>query len=311
MKRFLLVLGVATSLAGCSTVRVGYNQLDWLIPVWFQSYVPLTEEQEVRLRQHTDELIAWHCRTQLSRYATWLRQVNADFQAGINHTQLLGHYFALDRAWIELAEAVIPRVADIFAGLSDDQVGELLENMEKSNAEYRKEYMDSSDEKMRRENIKSATDGFSRWFGRLTPEQKAAIERWSHKLKFMRAERWENRLRWQGEFRATLKLRHDREKLTAGLRRLTLEWDQKYSDAYRRQYLANSILVMDLIVEMGRTMTEVQKQYMTRKTSRYAADFGYLVCRPPVDQVAGLLLPGIRVAETLVKYDQPEVGDRQ
>ena len=299
MKRSLIIIVFAMSLAACSTVRVGYNQLDWLIPSWFQSYVSLTERQKVQLREHTDELIAWHCRTQLPAYATWLRKVNADFQTGINHTQLLGHYLALDRAWIELAEAVIPRVADIFAGLSDEQVSELLENMEKSNAGYRKENMDLPDEKMRRENIKSATDAFSRWFGRLTIEQKDAIERWSQKIKFMRVERWENRLRWQREFTALVKLRHDRKKLTAGLRKLSLDWDQNYSDAYRRQYLANSILVMDLIVEMGRTMTEVQKQYMARKATRYAADFDHLTCRTPAEQVADVVVPSTRVAGKL------------
>jgi len=228
-----------------------------------------------------------------------LRKVNTDFQTGINHTQLLGHYLALDRGWIELAEAVIPRVADIFAGLSDEQVSELLENMEQSNAEYRKEYMDLPDDKMRRENIKSATDAFSRWFGRLTKEQEEVIEQWSQKVKFMRAERWENRLHWQSELRALLQVRHDRQKLTTGLRKLSIEWDKNYSDAYRRQYQANSILVMDLIVEMGRTMTEVQKQYMARKTTRYAADFDYLTCRAPAEQVADVVVPGINIAGKL------------
>ena len=299
MKRILIMLVVAVSLAGCSTVRVGYNQLDWLIPTWFQSYVSLDEGQKIRLRQHTDELIAWHCSTQLPGYATWLRKVNVDFQSGINHTQLLGHYLALDRSWIELAEEVIPRVADIFAGLSDEQVSELLGNMEKSNADYRKKYMDQPDKKMRRENIKSAADAFNRWFGHLTEEQKQAIERWSQKVKFMRAERWDNRLRWQREFEALLQGRHDKTKLAAGLRKLSIEWDRNYSDAYRKQYQANSILVMDLIVEMGRTMTEVQKQYMARKTTRYAADFDYLTCRAPAEQVADVLVPGTRIAGKL------------
>ena len=131
------------------------------------------------------------------------------------------------------------------------------------------------------------------------------------KIKFMRAERWENRLHWQREFTALLRVRHDPEKMAVGLRKLTLEWDQNYSHAYRRQYQANSILVMDLIVETGRTMTEVQKQYMARKTARYAADFDYLTCQAPIERVAEVVVPGINIAARLSDQDQPQVGDRQ
>jgi hypothetical protein len=289
MKRLLLVLLTAGSLIGCSAVRVGYNQLDWLIPVWFESYVTLSESQKIRLRQHTDELIAWHCRSELTGYSDWLRKANSDFQDGITRQQLQVHIRGLDQAWTTLADQAIPRVADMLSTLSDDQVDELIRNMEEGNTEYREEYMIVAEPALRKELAKRAGKSFDRWFGRLTPEQKQLLTDWSGQARLMHDARWSNRMAWQKEFRWLLSQRHNKKVMSAGLRKLVVEWDSDVSPGYRQDYEFNEALVLDLIVNMGNAMTAVQKQYMERKTNRYAADFDYLACKAPVEQVALLV----------------------
>lgn len=282
MRQLFLVLIVVSLLAGCSAVRVGYNQLDWIIPVWFQSFVPLTETQKIRLRTHTREMLAWHCETQLPRYAIWLRQVNTDFQAGITRKQLVLHSRGLEQAWIDLAVHLIPRVADIFSSLTDEQVGVILEKMGKDNTEYRREYMTLSDVDLRNDIAKQVGRSFRRWFGRLNETQKQTIEVWSQNIELMSAERWSNRMRWQSKFREVLKQRRDTKRLIAGFRELAIDWDRNHTPAYQRDFNRNNDLIINLVLDLGRMMTVSQKRHMAKKTTRYAADFDYLTCSSKV-----------------------------
>lgn len=278
MRRLVIVLVTVALLAGCSTVRVGYNQLDWIIPLWFQSYVPLDEDQKIRLRIHARELIAWHCETQLPRYAVWLRQVNDDFQTGINADQLETHLQGMERAWIELADQIIPRVVNIFSTLTDEQVNEILQKMEKDNTEYQQDYMKLTADELRNDIADQVDQSFRRWFGRLTDTQKRTIKSWSHKIKLMNDERWSNRMRWQQEFRELLRHRRDTKRLAAGFRRLVIDWDRNHSAAYQSDYETNNKLTVELVVDVAHMMTDSQKQRMAKKTARYAADFDYLAC---------------------------------
>ena len=99
-KRFLLVAFVVGLLAACSRVQLVYNQLDWLLPYYVETYIDLSDEQGAYLERQVETLLTWHCSTQVSAYADLLREANTDFQQGRMSPERLESYSArLESYW--------------------------------------------------------------------------------------------------------------------------------------------------------------------------------------------------------------------
>src|SRR5262245_48641745 len=67
--RFLIALAAVALVAGCSSVRLGYNNADTLLVHAFDSYLDLSGPQQQMVRESTRKLVAWHRSTQLHGYA--------------------------------------------------------------------------------------------------------------------------------------------------------------------------------------------------------------------------------------------------
>src|SRR3990167_7853221 len=73
MAKLLLIAGLVL-LTSCSRLELGYRNLDLLIPWSMDNYVSLTGEQKAWLKPRLTQHIAWHCKSQLPRYADWLQR---------------------------------------------------------------------------------------------------------------------------------------------------------------------------------------------------------------------------------------------
>lgn len=279
LSRMALAGIVATALlAGCSTVRMAYNQLDWLIANRIENSISLDREQRVVLKRHIDTLLKWHCQTQLPEYVRWLRVVTADFATGMTVARLRAHSASLEGAWYAVMERAVPAAVDVLGSLSDRQIEELLASVEDANKEYRKDYIDPPDSEWRENNKEWMGKMLRRWLGTLTHDQEQVVRRWAKTIVPMREIGWDNRVRWQTEFQSVLAQRENAQILSTGLYRLLIDWDRYQTIDYRRAYAQNSNLIADLLVTISQTMTPSQKKHLATKTMRYAADFDSVAC---------------------------------
>lgn len=70
----LLVLSTLL-LVGCNRMDLAYRNLDVLVPWSLSDYLSMNRQQKGWLDERLKAHLAWHCRTQLPGYLTWLGDI--------------------------------------------------------------------------------------------------------------------------------------------------------------------------------------------------------------------------------------------
>jgi len=279
--RSLLLLFTAASLSGCG-VRMLYHQLDWLIPWQLQDYVTLDGSQRLELEVLVEDRLDWHCRTQLPRYAEWLRAVEHDLRS-----EAVSAQWVAERAddagifWTELMRPLSHDVAAILMQASDAQIAELFSNLDARTREQTKTLVNREDHVLVRERAERLEQRLRRWFGRMNADQRARIQTWSEDVGPFAHEWLENRARWQTQFRHALDESDRRpESLQPALERLMVRpeqtWSPDYVERLDRQRKATWLLLADLY----QVSSESQRDRLIGRAESLARDFERLSCAP-------------------------------
>ena len=94
------VLIVTVLLSACSRIQLAYNNLDWLLPHYLASYMPLSDDQDSLLETRVNHFLHWHCSTQVGTYAQLLREANDRFQSGtLTRSELEQFNKRVEQAW--------------------------------------------------------------------------------------------------------------------------------------------------------------------------------------------------------------------
>ena len=137
--RFRFVVPVAVLLlSACSSrVQLAYHQLDWLLPYYLETYMELSDEQSSYLDRQVEELLAWHCSTQLTVYAQLLREMDADLQAGrMTHARLEDYNRRIHRLWRQILRQAGPTIASLLATAGEEQLEALFRGFREKNEEW-------------------------------------------------------------------------------------------------------------------------------------------------------------------------------
>lgn len=279
--RFLQVTALLVLLAGCSRVQFAYNQLDWLIPDYLETYVEFSDEQRVMLNAKVDTLLTWHCSSQLSLYAGMLRSANTDLQAGAMTDERLGEYaMQLEGFWRAIMRRASPGVAELLLTVSDEQVEGLFMVFKEKNEEWRTEFEDQTDEERREKYRERMTEELERWFGPLSAMQQRAVLEWSRRLTPLGLEGLRSRQRWQATLREVIDNRADEGTFYAGIEELFVDPRALRSPATQKRFDDGRKLGLDLIHEIATHMDDAQRKHLANQTASVARDLDELVCAP-------------------------------
>ncbi|MEE2729451.1 MAG: DUF6279 family lipoprotein [Pseudomonadota bacterium] len=273
--RFTLVVLLSWLLTGCG-VRFVYNQLDWLIPWYLEDYVELEREQEALFGQRLQSYLAWHRTDQLPRYAAFLHQVADQAEQGLTRQDIARIEAQTEQFAQALMDRMLNDLIDLLATATDGQIEQLFERLEQDNEEYRREYIEVSADKQRKQRFKEVIKYAERWTGRLSSEQTQQIAEWVRQFELMGPEIEAARLAWQEEFRRVLDLRGNRPVYGAAFRKLISDPDFGRSEALKRKLAYNSELAVDLYLQLDKTLTPKQRSHMVKKLRSYADDFQLL-----------------------------------
>lgn len=144
MRAWILVISTVLVLTACGP-RWMYTNLDWLVPWYVDDYIALDPQQNDELAMRLAQQLDWHCRTQMPRYADFLRQMGDEL--GIPGQPVRAARWAeyldqLKQFWIELVRRLAPDALAILVTASDEQIDALFDNLEKTNRELVQEYID-------------------------------------------------------------------------------------------------------------------------------------------------------------------------
>ena len=171
-----LALGLVLGLAGCSAVRLGYEQGPLIATWWLDRRIDFNDEQKTLVRAALDRWFAWHRRTQLPVYAETLGRAAAESSGPLTPQRLCA---ASDeaRGWLTPAlEEILPSVSALAATLSPAQVERLAERLARDTEERLHKALKASAEDSRAAAVERLVDRYETFYGRLEPGQVALIE---------------------------------------------------------------------------------------------------------------------------------------
>jgi len=180
MIRSVLIVVMLALMAGCSGVRLGYNSADKVLAYRMDDWFDLPEALRQPARDRLHRVLAWHRREELPRYADILRSAERRLAdpAPLGASELLVLQRQVTGRLLVLGDQVAAEFAEILAQLGPPQRRRLLARLDRSNEEFREDYLEADAAAVRQRRIDQLADRYQFWLGRLSPAQRARLEQW-------------------------------------------------------------------------------------------------------------------------------------
>ena len=170
------IIGVlAVLLAGCSSLRLGYNNGQQLAWWWLDGYVDFSREQVPQVKQGIDRWFEWHRATQLGAYAVLLAGVRAEVLADTTPARACRWQAQLRDALEPALDRALELGADLLPGLGEAQLRHLEQRYAKGNDEMRSEFLQPDLALRARESVKRTVERAERLYGSLADAQRLVI----------------------------------------------------------------------------------------------------------------------------------------
>lgn len=273
---FLIVL--MTVLAGCSSLKLAYNNGDTLLYWWLNGYVDLTSEQKDTVKDDIDRLFQWHRKTQLQDYIQILQTAQRQLTAGPTQADLQNDYDDIKKRTEALLLKATPELAELTRSLQPEQIATLERKFAANNSEFRKKNMRGDKEAQQRYRFKKSMEQFELWFGSFTDEQEAQIRKASD-ARPLNNEIWlDERTRRQNNILA-LARKVQSEKLSkeatqAEIQKLVKDGFRRLDNSDRKAFFdAAEEANIQLVLTVINLATPVQKAHAQKRMQGWIDDF--------------------------------------
>ncbi len=267
------------SLSACFSVKTMYNQADWLLPSYLDDYVSLNEQQNNLFRLKLEHSLEWHRRQQLPEYASFLEWLAAAATDGLDHAEIDTVYKELRQFGDVLVEVLVPQMTQIIQAMDDHQLTELYENLEENNQRFKAKHIDSSEIEQRKRLAEKKLNFVDRWAGSVNDDQKDLVLLWSRATVLMGKEYYQSRLNWQGKLKQILLRRDEKTFLEIGLLTLIKDRRKLRSEDFNTRYHANENLDKKLYLQLDRSLSSRQREYLVTRLKDIANDFRELAAQ--------------------------------
>lgn len=164
-------------LAGCSAIKIGYNNAPSLTYWWLDSYIDFSETQTRQVRDNLDALHAWHRKTELPAYATTLRQMQRLAPGPISAEQVC-ELLTVSRAHLQrLGEQSERAISALVPTLKPEQLRHLAQQFDKRNRKWREEWLDGTPAERSARRLKVAVERAEMLYDRLEEPQLAILRK--------------------------------------------------------------------------------------------------------------------------------------
>jgi len=280
LRATILACGLAV-LAGCSTVRVGYSQLDTIAAWTTDRYFDLNEQQRKAFRTGFSRLHEWHRYEQLPDYAEFLTLAKARLERGLNAGDV--HWFleGIKQRYAIIVNRGADDAAALLSTITPRQLEVVQEGWEENNRRFVSEnQLNSSIEEQRRVSSQRTIERFRDWVGSLSTDQEHMIRASIETMEMIGPLRHQDRLRRQREFLQLMQLRGEPGVFREKLRLWLIHWDAGRSPEYERVSARSRAQRIALLLAVDRSLTPHQRATAVHRLQGYIDDFRALAERP-------------------------------
>lgn len=283
----LALLAALCLLGGCSTVRLAYNQLDHLAAWTADDYFDLTPEQKQAFRVQFERMHAWHRQTQLADYAALLDTAQQRIAAGATEADVIWLTDALQARLAAMVRHAWKDAAALLSSLSDEQIRAARREFDQRNRKYGRDIgLGAPPDEQRRLRADRHLERIEHWTGALDAAQAARVREMSRALPLLTEQRYQERLRRQGEFLELLQQRRQTDTFGPRLRDWLLDWNRSRPPAYQAQHNEFMQASARMHVALLLMLTPEQRRHLTATMERYQRTFRDLAKEPARPQAA-------------------------
>lgn len=286
---------VLAALAGCSTVRIGYNQLDTLAQWRADRYFDLDGAQKEAFRTRFRRLHEWHRYDQLPDYADFLAQAKLRLERGLTNEDV--HWFleGLQRRFSVVAERGSDDAAALLLTITPRQLEFAQERWRRINERFASEYqIGAGIDEQRRASAQRTIEMCRDWFGSLSVAQEHMIRTGIEQMEMVGPLRQQDRMRRQREFLTLMQLRGEPDAFKEKLRHWLIHWDAGRSPDYQRAFTRSREQRIALLIALDRSLTPHQRSLAAGRLQGYIDDFRALSEQPGAQATTTLQDPAFR-----------------
>lgn len=264
-------------LSACGT-RFFYNRLDWFSHYYVSSQVSLDDAQSRALQSNLEDFLAWHRRSELPRYASFLDRAANDAVRPLSLEQLEAGQREVDGFMKDSVSRVAPAAARWLNGLRPAQVDELFASFAEKERKARAELCDSTPGERLEKRTRKFIDNVEQWTGSLDRAQRALIATRYAALETDECDESSSGAR--PAFRTLVDRYRTRPEFAARIADFLAHPENRGDDAYRRGYEADHERFMRMLADINHSLTPAQRKRTVDRLRVYAQEMRGLATRP-------------------------------
>lgn len=267
-----LALAAAWLLAGCSALRLAYDNADLYVKYRAGQYLDLKGADDEDLAQRIDSFFAWHRAQALPEYARIADGAAKRVAAGLSPADLVWGYDSLAAHARHSLRAAAERIAPLLDRLTPEQVVYMEKGFAEDNRKFARENLRGSEQERRKRRAKRVEERLEDWVGNLSQAQVERVRQYSQRAPLYDELRERERKRLQAELLQMVRARLAQKLLPER----AAHWERGRDPAHVRASEANRREYFALLLDLDGSITRQQRARAQANFRRYAQDFAVL-----------------------------------
>ena len=271
--RLVAALVAGSLLAGCSAVRLAYENADTYLRWRASAYIDVQGEAADELDERIDAFLDWHRAKALPQYARFSEEAAKRLdRGGISAADLVWGYDALMLQAKEGLRAAAGQLAPMLDRLTPEQVAQLERRLAEDNRKFARENLKGSEAERRKRRAKVMQNRLEEWVGKLNQAQVERVRQYAERAPLTDEHRDRDRKRLQAELLAMVR-KHEAVKR---LPDFAADWQKGRDPAFLALNEAWRKEFYQLLIDLDRSLSAAQRAKAVANFRRYAEDFSVL-----------------------------------
>ena len=271
--RFFLPLIGGLLIAGCSTLKLAYNNADF-VGTWIaDSHFDLTSVQKKELDASLERILEWHRREELPNLIRWLENAKSELDHGLTVAAIDSFFKQAQLRYETFIDMSADEGTVFFKGLTDEQITHLEDKSRKDSAEFVEDHLLNRSLEQRKARRWERTRKFLKdWIGNLSDEQETEFSKMSYALPMTQSLWFENRIRRRKEFVTLLRTKRN----SPEFKQVLVEW---FKDSNKSPSIEYETAVREMMnrsfkmaVDISSRLSEKQKERALKRLQGYIDD---------------------------------------
>ena len=271
------------ALSGCSTIQLVYNQSDDLVYWWMDAYVDFQDNQKQFTRDSLSNLQRWHRQQQLPEYVALLQRLQTMAPHDITPVQVCAVTEDMKNSFTNVLRFIEPEATRLGVQLTPEQLRHIRQRYDKTNKDWREDWLEGSAEKRLKYRSKQALNRFEDFYGRLDAPQREVLRQWLSESVFDAATSYAERERRQADSLQTLQRMAQAGEASATTQALLRGWiERSFSSPIERHRTYGQALWQDNcegFAKLHNSTTAAQRQRLADNLRGYENDFRALMSK--------------------------------